>query len=107
MPLRALDEEEQGIIRGCLVALLDGPFIDDWEFQTRLGFDRSSLRAILSARYLDYRSEDPEIQLTINNCMNEVVNGLNISPSQWERWLTVPRQDVQRTYLKWSSPSGC
>ena len=65
---RALTEAEKDTIRRCLVAVLDGPFIDDWEFKTRLGFDRMTLRSILSARpYLDCNSEDPIVQQEVKS----------------------------------------
>ena len=107
MASRALTEAEKDTIRRCLVAILDGPFIDDWEFKTRLGFDRMTLRSILSARpYLDCNSEDPTVQLAIDNCMNEVVNGVDISPTQWDRWFTVPRQEVKSTFSTWGALRG-
>src|SRR6185436_13318944 len=98
----ALNEKERDTIRQCLVAILDGPFIDGGEFHTRLGVDRPTLNAILAAQLsLDYESKDLTVQLVLNNCMNEIVNGLSISPAQWNRWFVVPRQEIQSTFLKW------
>ena len=36
-----LNRSEQDTIRRCIVAILDGPFIEESEFQTRLGLDRA------------------------------------------------------------------
>jgi len=98
------DERENDVIRQCLIAVLDGPFIDDWEFETRLGFDRPTLREILSAHdQSGYKPKYPELSLAVNNCMNEIANGVTISPEKWARWFTVPKQMVESTLLKWNA----
>jgi hypothetical protein len=100
----ALSEAELDTVRRCVIAILEGPFIDDWEFQTRLGVDRAALSTILTAQaFLDNRSKDSIVQMAIHNCMNEVSNGVSISPAEWDRWFVVSRQEVQTTFLKWSA----
>jgi hypothetical protein len=78
--LRMLNGAEQDIVRRCLVAMLDGEFIGDWEFQTRLGLSRDALRAILNRPELDYNSEEEDVQLAINNCMNGCSTVLGFPP---------------------------
>src|ERR1700736_1053947 len=101
--MRMLNGAEQEIVRRCLVAMLDGDFIDDWEFQTRLGLSRDALRAILKRPELDNSSEEEDVQLAINNCMNELLNGLSISSAEWDQWLPMPKQEVERTFIKWNA----
>jgi hypothetical protein len=56
----ALDDKDQDIIGRCLVAVL-------------VGFDRTGLRLILSARHdSDHSFEAPDFHITINNFMNGV-----------------------------------
>lgn len=96
-----LNDVERDTIRRCLVAMVDGPFIEDWEFHTRIGVDRQKLRLILSEwPYLESNIEE-STQVAINNCMNEIVNGVRISPAEWNKWFVVPKEVVQRTYRKW------
>jgi hypothetical protein len=102
MAIATLSQSEQAIVRRCIVAVLDGPFMDDPEFQTRLGIDRPTARAVVERwERLDCTPTDQDTQLVINNSMNEVVNGIRMSAAQWHRWIDVPRDDVDRTYRRW------
>jgi hypothetical protein len=96
-----LNEAEQNIVRQCLVAILDGPSIDDWEFQTRLGVDRQTLRTVLSERPNGAGECAGPAQVALNNCMNEIVNGLGMSADEWDKWFTVSRSEVIAVYRKW------
>ncbi len=102
MASRALNAVEQEIVRRCLVALLEGDFIEDWEFHARLGLHRSSLKAILSRPEIDCSSEEEDVRLAIYNCMNELLHGLRISGADWDKWISVPKQEVHRTFSKWN-----
>jgi len=48
--LRERNQSERDTSQRCVIAILEGPFIDDWEFQTRLGIDRPTLSTILAAQ---------------------------------------------------------
>jgi hypothetical protein len=84
-----------------MVAIAEGQFLENADFQTRLGIDRRTLGAILSDPDFDYRSDDPDVNLAINNCMNEIAHGVRIPPAEWGQWFAVPLQEVKRTFLKW------
>ena len=72
MAFSSLNKTEKETVHQCLKVILNESYIDDREFSTRLGFDRESLKQVLSLwRQLD-DSEDGLIRLAINNCMNEV-----------------------------------
>jgi hypothetical protein len=43
-----LDNREREIIRCALIAIVEGPFFPDWEFQTLFGVDRSEMRDALA-----------------------------------------------------------
>jgi hypothetical protein len=51
---------------------------------------------------LDDSSEDPDAALAINNCLNEVRNGVDISPQEWSVWFDCPREDVDTVFRKWA-----
>lgn len=44
-----LEPRDQRVIELCLRAVVEGPFIEEWEFQTLIGFRRGEVRAILDA----------------------------------------------------------
>jgi hypothetical protein len=48
MEFAELSPSEQQIVLQCMKAIADGPEIEDWDFQTRLGIVRPSLRRIIS-----------------------------------------------------------
>jgi hypothetical protein len=107
MGLSRLDHVDKDIVRGCLVAVLDGPWIGDWEFQTRLGIDRDALRELLAAwPVLDDTTEGSPAHLAINNCMNEVCHGVPIAAEEWPRWFKASPDEVRPTYRKMGEGCG-
>ena len=102
MAFEKLDRDDQNVILQCLTAILKGPFIEEIEFQTRLGFDRSQLARIISNFPRLDNSGDSTATLAINNCLNEVVNGVSIPDSEWQKWFTSSREELAATYRKWS-----
>ena len=104
MALWALSDTDQQVIFQCLKAILEGPFIDGLEFQTRLGINRDELSQVVQAwPNVDDSNQDSVEALAINNCMNELCHGLNISDCQWSQWLGVDRRDVCEVYSRWAS----
>ena len=106
MAFSSLNKTEKETVHQCLKVILNGSYIDDWEFSTRLGFDRESLKQVLSLRPQLDDSEDGLIRLAINNCMNEVCHGIDISPAEWKSWFTVSREEAKATYFKWAKLAG-
>ncbi len=105
--LRGLTDGEKDVVRRCLVAILHGPFIDDWEFHTRLGLNRRQLQAVLQSwPNLDDSAEESVANLAVNNCMNEVCHGVQIPAEHWSNWFATSRDEVQATYFKWAKLAG-
>jgi hypothetical protein len=83
-------------------AIADSPEIEDWEFQTRLGIVRPSLRRIISLwPAIDDSSDNSDELLAINNCLNEVCNGVEIPDTEWRKWFAQPKGEIMKTYNKW------
>jgi len=106
MAFSSLNKTEKETVHQCLEVILNGGYIDDWEFSTRLGFDRESLKQILSLWPQLDDSADGLVRLAINNCMNEVCHGIDILPVDWKTRFTVSRDDVKATYFKWAKLAG-
>jgi len=109
MAIESLPEEEREIIRSCLRAVLEGPFIDDDEFQTRLGVDRIALKELLESwPDVDDSTDDSRDCLLINNSMNELCHGVKTTPEEWARWFGpgISREMVKRTYTNWTIAKG-
>ena len=97
-----LTPSEQSTVRQCIAAVLNGPFLEDDEFATRIGVDRKELQVIFATN-LNSESRDAAVELAINNCMNEIAHGFNITATEWSRWFAVTPEEVRRTFLKWRS----
>jgi hypothetical protein len=81
-----------------MTAILDGPFIEDPEFQTRLGLNRLELRQVLATQSLDL--SDLPTRLGVNNCLNEIANGVRLSSAEWEHRIGVSKDDVRSVLQK-------
>ncbi len=96
------------IIAECMAALLSGPFLDEEEFSTRIGVEKGELSQIIQW----WPTGDEDLELTardfipINNCMNEVCNGLIIRDEEWQAWFSVSKDEVQNVWDWWISSLG-
>ncbi len=107
MAFEELSEHEREMIRQSINAILRGPFIEEAEFQTRLGIDRKQLRDVFACwPQLEDGEDSSDTCLAINNSLNEVLYGVYISPNVWEQWFTAPKEDVQAAYQRWAELKG-
>ena len=89
---------ERAVVIECVDFVLRSDAIDDWEFSTRIGVDRSALGDVL--RRLQTASDlvsDDRDRIWIGNCLNEVCHGLAVSDAAWTEWFTISREDVYET----------
>ena len=115
MALEKLDEREQKIILQAMKLILtEENYIGDWEFQTRLGISRDELRQVI-AEWPHLKDEDdtdskdnPDLVriLAINNSLNEVLHGVDVSDADWAKWISEPREEVKRIYRAWAVHKG-
>jgi hypothetical protein len=104
MALEQLPSNSKEVVFQCMKAILNGPFIDDFEFHARLGIDRETLKSILSRwPNLDDSEDSSDESLAVNNCLNEVCYGLDISEGEWSKWFNVARTEIERVYKEWAS----
>ena len=107
MALEKLSHIEQTTILECLTAVAEGPFIDEIDFQTLLGYDQEALRDVIkSFPDIDDCSDTSPASLLINNCLNEICNGVPISEMQWQKWFTVTKKQFREVYQKWARLKG-
>jgi hypothetical protein len=107
MTLRDLSIAEQELVRQCVAAVADGPFIDDQEFATRVGLPRATIRALLhNWSNVDDSLDDSDACLALNNCLNEMCHGIEITPTEWAARVTVPRDQIKDVYRRWAQSRG-
>jgi hypothetical protein len=107
MALELLHSDEQWVVRQALAALVHGEYLDDAEFDVRIGVRRTEAAALLG-RWPDVRDapRDARAGFVINNCLNEVCNGLDLVDEEWNRWFDVPRDRVADVYRRWAMLKG-
>jgi hypothetical protein len=102
MAFKDLSATDQGLALQCMKVIADGSEIEDWEFQTRLGITRPTLKEIISMwPEIDDSAEDSDEFLAINNCFNEICHGIHIPPIEWEKSFSQPRDTVKQAYANW------
>ena len=102
MSLRDLPVADRDIALQCLRYLLESRCFDENEFHTRLGMYRAELAMVVS-RWPKLEDEDPSHgdYLALNNCFNEVCNGLHFSSTEWQKWFSASRNAVCDAYTRW------
>jgi len=101
MAFNKLSPKDQAIILSCLTFILNSSFIDDAEFHSRLGIDRRKLNDIIAAFPTINTEVDPLIDITVNNCLNEIVNGLDVPQDDWVKWFKISKEEVKQVYQRW------
>ena len=95
-----MSDEQKAMIRQCLLAIAEGPFLDEYDFHTRIGLDRNEAIKLIAANEMP---DNESAFLLINNSLNEVENGISFSVREWNKWFTVTREKVRAVYSFWYS----
>jgi hypothetical protein len=70
-----------------------------------MGVSEAEARQVLELwPEVDDVADESTAVLAINNAMNEVCHGVHIS--DWDRWFTAPRADVEGAYARWARDRG-
>jgi ribosomal protein S8 len=102
MAFEQLSVDEQRIVLQCMKIIYDEKYIEEWETQTRIGIDRNSLLHVINVwPNLDDSENDSDVTLAINNCMNEICNGINISEEDREQYFKTTGENIKKTYEHW------
>jgi hypothetical protein len=97
-----LEPSDREIIKRCLAVVVDGPFFEDWEFQTLFGANRDQVRAVLE-RWPAVDLSEESVFLAVNNTL---VNLLGYPHGQNLRDLVgATAADLDRL-LHWMRSSG-
>lgn len=87
-------------------AVLNGNFLSG-EFHPRMGISEKSLeRVIAKFPDIDDTGNESDATLAINNSLNEICHGLAFTDEEWQKWFTVEKKDIVKTYKKWRRLRG-
>jgi hypothetical protein len=88
------------VIRECLTAVVNGPFIVDNEFSTLFGLNRDEVnKVLLQWPNLDMR--DLTVQLAINNSLNTLIGYPIDHSDRWSEYLSVSKEQLSRIFKQW------
>lgn len=105
MSVESLSPEAQTVLRHVLAFISTTRQLDD-DFETRLGVDRRVLAELLMRwPAIDDRGDDSPNVMAINNALNEVANGLDLSAEEWQQ-LGATRAQVESVYVEWATKRG-
>jgi hypothetical protein len=105
MTIESLTPDIQTIVRRALAFVSTTRRLDD-DFETRLGVGRGVLAEILMRwPAVDDRDDHSPTVAAINNALNEVANGFDLSTEEW-RQLGATRAEVESAYLQWTTSRG-
>lgn len=107
MSFASLTPREQQTVLQCIRCIRSGRYVDFSEVETRLGVGVDVLDALIATfPLIDDADDESGVCLAINNCMNEVVNGVRIPPAEWQEWFDVDRAEVTETFRRWARLRG-
>jgi hypothetical protein len=106
MGLNALTSEEREVVRRCLHAVADGPFIPDDEFHPMIGLSRDELTRI-AARWPDLDEGEDDVALALYNSMDGLLTWVGWEnkeegEAEWlSEWTGSSAEEIKRIFDKW------
>ena len=105
MAIESLSPEAQAIIRRAIAFVATTHQLDG-EFETRLGVERAEVAKVLMRwPAVDDHGDDAPVTVAINNALNELVNGMDLSAEEW-RQIGTTRGEVEAAYAAWATARG-
>jgi hypothetical protein len=92
-------DEETRVIGECLRAAAEGPFFDDEEYHALFGLTREEV-ARVATQWPHVSMEDETVQLAVANAMVNLVGYPHGEEAAWSRYISVPRDEVDRIASK-------
>ncbi len=95
MSLHNLPLESKSLLRRAVEVVYSLKVIEDIEFQTRIGLNRSEIYILLNTwNELTIDNLEFSIASAINNCCNELLFGVRFTEDQWKNCMRCEPQDL-------------
>ena len=105
MSFADLTPQDKNVIYQCLKAVVEGPFIPDWEFHILFGRYRNEVKEVMDSwSEIDPNSENT--QIAINNSLNNLLGYPHKRFDIWSDYISVSPSEVAEIYRKWRSEDG-
>jgi hypothetical protein len=83
------------VIGECLRAAVEGPFFEEWEFQTLFGLTRREVAAIAAA-WPNVDLNDETAQIAATNAMVNLLGYPHGQDEEWSHYISAPPEEVRR-----------
>jgi len=107
MALDALTPDEREVVRRCLHAVAEGPFITDGDFHPLIGLWRDEV-ARVAARWPALDEGEEDVGLALNNSMNSLLIWFGWQDDEQQageallrRWTGASAEEIARIFDKW------
>ncbi len=95
--VQAMPALDQRVLRDCLNATVRGPFFDDREFASLLGFERGALQAMEEGWLTyDFGGDHSALAHALTSCMNNLLRYPHGHDDAWPQFISAPPETVQR-----------
>lgn len=91
--------EDLQIIKECLDAAVRGPFFDDWEFDTLMGFTRDEIAAIAEA-WPSF--PEPDVQAdAVTSVLGNLLGYPHGYERRWHEYCSATLEEIARVRARW------
>lgn len=98
-------EQQEAVFKQCLDAVVNGPFIPDWEFHILFGLEKNEVNAIL-VQWPEVNHHDNQVQLAINNSLNNLIGYPIDDEERWSEYIAVSKEELIELFEEWRQNSG-
>jgi hypothetical protein len=105
MELELISDADKALVGQALRAAADGPFFDEWEFQTLFGLTRSEVRAVADA-WPNVELQSTNVHLAVNNTLNNLLGYPHRQDSVWSEWISVDRRQLDELFSRLRGGTG-
>jgi uridine phosphorylase len=102
MSLGDLSSSDRDLIRRSLAACADGPFFEEWEFQSLFGLTRSEFRDA-ARRWAEQGTIDAEVELAVCNAVANLMGYPHGMDGKLQEDFGVSPLQLDEVFSKWRS----
>ena len=92
---------ELDLIKQCLVATTEGPFFEDWEFQTLIGLRRTEVQSVLDS-WPDIDLRKTNELCGVHSSMGNLLGYPHGHDNVWDSYIVGSKEDVRLVMERWS-----
>lgn len=93
------------VLYQCLNATANGPFFEDWEFETLIGATRCEVAEII-ANWPKTDKHPELVDIVINNSINNLLGYPHGKQKEWTNYISISPSELQQFFIEWKQYSN-